>query len=82
MITIPQTEATVGFVAPVFFDSSERLRERIVDCTREELIELAFFQQGMLEKFQGVTEGINLELENFLGYHEPLHIPDNRPSGP
>jgi hypothetical protein len=72
MIEIKETDLTLGFASPVFFDRTEKIRERIVDCSREELIDLAFFQLGMLEKFQGWCEKTNIELEGHLGYHEKL----------
>jgi hypothetical protein len=72
MIEISQTDLENGFVAPTYFERTEKIRERIVDCTREELIDLAFFQLQMLERFQGNCERINQELEEHLGYYEPL----------
>lgn len=72
MIEIKESDATLGFASPVFFERTEKIRERIVDCSREELIDLAFCQLGMLERFQGSCERMNLELEEHLGYHEPL----------
>ena len=75
MVTIPETTATLGFVNPVQFDRTDAIKERVVDCTREELIDLVFMQLGMLERFQGVMEGMNAELEDFLGYNEPMFLP-------
>jgi hypothetical protein len=72
MIKILETESTAGFASPVFFERTERIKERIVDCSREELIDLCFHQLGMLEKYQGFSERVNAELEEHLGYHEPL----------
>lgn len=72
MITIPESDSTIGFASSVFFDRSENIRERVVDCTREELIDLVFFQLGMLESMQGQFEQWNLKLEEHLGYHETL----------
>lgn len=72
MITIPPTNSTLGFVSPVFFESSERIRERIVDCSKDELVELAFFYLGHLESIQGFMENKNQELEKILGYRDPI----------
>lgn len=72
MIKIEETEATIGFASTIFFERTEKIRERIVDCTREELIDLCFHQLGMLERYQGNSERINRELEEYLGYHEVL----------
>lgn len=72
MIAIKPTEATLGFPSPAFFERTEIIRERIVDCSREELIDLAFHYLGILEKYQGIHELANRELEDLLGYNEPM----------
>ena len=80
MITINPSEATQGFASPVFFERTERLRDRVVDCTREELIDLVFHQLSMLESMQGQFEQWNATLEDHLGYHEPLISNESRGS--
>lgn len=72
MLTIPETTSENGFVVPAFFDRTERFRDRIVDCNREELIDLSFALLGQLEHIQGMMQKENDQLENWLGYHEPL----------
>ena len=72
MVTIKETDATRGFAVPVFFERTEKLREKIVECTREELIDLAFAYLGKLESIQGSLQKHNNCLEEFLGYLEPL----------
>ncbi len=72
MITIQPSEATQGFASSVFFERTEKIRERVVDCTREELIDLVFHNLGMLEEMQGQHEQWNARLEEHLGYYEPL----------
>lgn len=75
MIEIKQSESTQGFVATVFFERTERLRDRVVDCNIEELRDLVFHQLNMLERVQSISEAINRELEQHLGYNEPMGIP-------
>lgn len=70
MVKVSPTNAYQGFVSPVFFDRTEQLRERIVDCTREELIDLSFHYLSILEGIQGATEKVNRELEENLGYYD------------
>lgn len=72
MIEIKETNSTTGFVVPAFFERTESYRERYVDCSREELIDLCFHQLGMLEKIQGILEVSNRDLENHLGYNETM----------
>jgi hypothetical protein len=72
MIKITETEATRGFVSPTFFERTEQIKERVVDCTREELIDLCFHYLGMLEKYQCFSENANRELEEHLGYYESM----------
>ena len=72
MIEIKESDATLGFASPVFFERTEKIRERVIDCSREELIDLVFNQLQMLERVQGWCEKTNLELEHHLGYHEKL----------
>lgn len=72
MIEIKSSESTLGFPVPYFFDRTERYVERLVDCTREELIDLNFFYLDLLEKTQGMTEKLNQVLEESIGYNEPL----------
>jgi len=72
MIEIKESDATLGFASPVFFERTDKIRERVVDCSREELIDLVFSQLGMLEEMQGFFERVNTKLEHHLGYHEPL----------
>ena len=74
MIEIPPTDSTNGFSSSVFFERTDKIRDRIVDCTREELIDLAFFQLQMLEEVQGASEALNFKLEKHLGYYEDLRI--------
>jgi len=72
MVEIPPTESTLGFPVPFFFLRTERFVERIIDCTREELIDLNFYYLNMLEEFQGVTERINDRLESTIGFNESM----------
>lgn len=72
MDNVKETSSTLGFAVPVFFERTERIRERIVDCNREELIDLSFHYLGKLEKIQGMLQATNDDLESFLGYHEQL----------
>lgn len=70
MITIPPTQSTTGLVSATYMERTERIVERVVDMTREELVDFVFYQMNMLEKFQGVCEKMNQELESHLGYNE------------
>lgn len=72
MIEIAETTSTRGFTSDVFFERTEKIRERVVDCTREELVDLVFHQLSMLEKIQARTEKMNDDLEKHLGYHERM----------
>lgn len=72
MLTVTATECTDGFVVPVYFERTERFRERIVDCSREELTDLAFCYLNKLEQLQGLHQKTSLCLEEYLGYLEPL----------
>lgn len=74
MIEIKPTEATLGFPSPFFFERTGKIRERVVDCTREELIDLSFHYIAILEKYQGIHELANRELEDLLGYNEPMFV--------
>lgn len=75
MIEIKQSESTQGFVAPVFFERTERLKSSVIDCSIEELRDYVFHQMSMLERIQMICENTNRELEDFLGYHENLGTP-------
>lgn len=72
MIEIPITEATLGFATPIFFERTERIVERVVDCTREELVDTVFFYLKILEEVQGSSERLNDRLETILGYRESM----------
>jgi len=72
MVEIPITEATLGFALPVFFIRTERIVERIADCSREELMDLSFFYLGILEEVQGSSERLNDRLESVMGYQESM----------
>jgi len=81
VIEIPSTTSTLGFASPTFFDRTERIRERIVDCSKEELVDLAFFYLGILEEVQGTSEKLNDKLELMLGYHESMFNPNPHDKG-
>lgn len=70
MYIIPQTEAKLGFSSDAYFDRTNKIRERIVDCSREELIDLSFHYLGIIEKMHGVFENQVSELYEILGYNE------------
>jgi len=72
MVEIPPTNSTLGFAVPVFFIRTERIVERIVDCSREELIDLSFFYLNVLEEVQGASERLNDRLESIMGYQESM----------
>jgi len=72
MVEIPPTTSILGFAVPVFFVRTERIVERIVDCSREELVDLAFFYLGVLEEVQGSSERLNDRLESIMGYQEHM----------
>jgi len=74
MIEIPESTATLGLAVPVFFERTERIRERIVDCTKEELVDIAFYYLGVLEEVQGASEKLNDRLETILGYQESMFV--------
>lgn len=77
MIEIKPTTSTLGFASPVLFERTDKIREKVVDCTREELVDLAFHQLEMLERIQGQLQTTNNELEDHLGYNEKLENPWN-----
>lgn len=66
--TIKETTSSLGFVKPVQFERTGRLRERLVDCSREELIDLNFFYLELIEKVQGLNQNISEGLEESLGW--------------
>ena len=72
MLTVKATTCETGFVVPTFFERSERFRERIVDCNKEELVDLAFAYLNKLEQLQGLHQKTSDCLEEYLGYCEPL----------
>lgn len=71
MIEIPEIEK-VRFPTDWFFQRTEKVREKIEDCTREELIDLTSYLMTKFSEVQGKTEAINLEMEEILGWHDPL----------
>ncbi len=70
MHNIPETNASLGFSSDVYFERTGKIRERIIDCSREELIDLAFNYLGIIEKIHGMHENSVNEIENMLGYNE------------
>lgn len=70
MITVEETESTLGFIRPVHFARTGKIRERVVDCSREELIDLVFRQINMLERAQGYAQHSSEMLEKELGWQE------------
>lgn len=71
MITIPEIEG-VRFPTDWFFERTGKVREKIEDCTREELMDLTSYLMTKFSAIQGKTEAINLEMEEILGWHDPL----------
>ena len=66
--TIKETTSSLGFVRPVQFERTGRLRERLVDCSREELIDLNFYYLELLEKAQGIVQNLSDSMEESLGW--------------
>jgi hypothetical protein len=69
-MTIPETTSTLGFSCDVHFQRTGKIRERVVDCSREELIDYAFMLLDTLEKTHGMLENHVDKLEEMLGYNE------------
>lgn len=72
MVEIKPTESTRVFASPVLFERTGNIREKLVECSREELIDYSAACHEMLEAFQGQSERTNRELELFLGWMETL----------
>jgi hypothetical protein len=70
MVKIPETTSNLGFVKPFYFVRDGVFRERIVDCSREQLIDLSFHFLGLLEKEQGIHQRESEKLEKALGWCE------------
>lgn len=65
---IKETTSSLGFVRPVQFMRTGRLRDRLVDCSREELIDLNFHYLELLEKAQGIVQNLSDSMEESLGW--------------
>jgi len=61
-----------GFGAPVYFERTGNWRKRVVDCTREELIDYVFDRIGRMDEIDGLFEAVHEKLENALGYNVPM----------
>lgn len=71
MITIPESN-TIRFPTDWYFERTERVREKIQDLSREELIDLTAHLMNHFSKIQGSMEQINLQMEEILGWHDPM----------
>ena len=68
MIHIKETEGGHGFASEVYFERTGKIRNRVQDCTREELIDLNYNYIALLEKTQGKLQKESEELEIELGW--------------
>lgn len=66
MIEIKQHEGEIGIMSSFFFERTDNIRERIVDCSREELMDLAFSLVEVLEKQIHNAE----QAERILGWRQ------------
>jgi hypothetical protein len=66
------TEMKEGFASPVYFERTGKWRSRIIDCTREELIDLSFKHINELEKVDGMLEQMKEFTERALGWRSQL----------
>lgn len=67
-----QESGTIRFPTDWFFVRTDRLRSKIEDCSREELIDLTSHLMTEFTKIQGDMETVNLRMENVLGFHDPM----------
>jgi len=74
MLNIEPTEVKRSFVSPVMFERTGNVRDRIVDCSREELIDYNAHLVDLLQKIQGQTERMNRDIEDALGWNEKLYL--------
>lgn len=72
MITIAEFESPSNLAADMFFDRTERLRSKISECSREELLDLVTHLINKAEVAQSKLENLSQEFEEMLGYHDPL----------
>lgn len=71
MLNIPETESSLGIVRPVFFERSGAIREKVIDMTREELIDFVFFQREALDGIHASVGKISDVLDVQLGWVNP-----------
>lgn len=67
---IPATEATFGFVKNFHFERTGEVREKVVECNREELIDLVFYLIKATDDIRGDAENIQSTLDKKLGWTE------------
>lgn len=72
MITIKEVQSRYRFPTDWFFERTERLRGSVEDLNREELIDLLHHVMGKFSQVQGRLEEINSQMEDDLGWNDPL----------
>jgi hypothetical protein len=72
MITIQPTDIVNSFASPVLFNRTGNIRDKISQCSREELLDYSIYLVCHLEKYQAYSERTNRDLEDILGWNEKL----------
>lgn len=70
MTSIPEHNERTSFVNDLFFDRSGKLCDDAGKLTREELMDLAMFLLGQLDKIDNTLEGLVNQVNVAQGYEK------------